>query len=125
MEIKRERVYIAEIDLTKCTKYMKGHNKYERIVKYPEVTRDLAIVLSKDVLVGNMVENLKRVSPIIEKINIFDVYEGDKIEANKKSVALSIVLRNKEKTLDEKEITTAIDKILTTISKEYKGEIRQ
>lgn len=41
-------------------------------------------------------------SPIIEKIDIFDVYEGDKIEANKKSVAISIVLRNKEKTLDEK-----------------------
>lgn len=125
MDIKRERVYIAEINLSKCVKYMKGHSKYERIVKYPEVTRDLAIVLSKDVLVGNMIENLKRVSPIIEKIDIFDVYEGDRIDADKKSVAISIVLRNKEKTLDEKEINTAIDKILTTISKDYKGEIRQ
>ncbi len=125
MEIKRERVYIAELDLTKCTKYMKGQAKYEKIVKYPEVTRDLAIVLSKDVLVGNMVENLKRVSPIIENINIFDVYEGERIDADKKSVALSIILRNKEKTLDEKEISTAIEKILTTISKDYNGEIRQ
>ena len=125
MEIKRERVYIAEIDLTKCVKYMKNSNKYEKIVKYPEVTRDLAIVLSKDVLVGNMIESLKKVSPIIEKIDIFDVYEGDKIEANKKSVAISIVLRNKEKTLDEKEINSAIEKILATISKEYNGEIRQ
>lgn len=125
MDIKRERVYIAEIDLTKCVKYMKGQAKYERIVKYPEVTRDLAIVLSKDVLVGNMVENLKRVSPIIEKIDIFDIYEGDRIDADKKSVAISIVLRNKEKTLDEKEINEAVDKILATISKDYKGEIRQ
>ena len=123
--IKRERVYIAEIDLTKCVKYIKNSTKYEKIVKYPEVTRDLAIVLSKDVLVGNMIENLKRVSPIIEKIDIFDVYEGEKIDADKKSVAISIVLRNKEKTLDEKEIKTAIDKILTTISKDYNGEIRQ
>ena len=125
MEIKRERVYIAEIDLTKCVKYIKNSTKYEKIVKYPEVTRDLAIVLSKDVLVGNMIENLKRVSPIIEKIDIFDVYEGEKIDADKKSVAISIVLRDKEKTLDEKEIKTAIDKILTTISKDYNGEIRQ
>ena len=60
-----------------------------------------------------------------EKIDIFDVYEGDKIEANKKSVAISIVLRNKEKTLDEKEINSAIEKILATISKDYNGEIRQ
>lgn len=125
MEIKRERIYLAEIDLSKCVKYMKGQTKYEKIVKYPEVTRDLAIVLSKDVLVGNMVENLKKVSPIIEKIDIFDIYEGDKIEKDKKSVAISIVLRNKEKTLDEKEINTAVEKILTTISKDYKGEIRQ
>ena len=125
MEIKRERVYIAEIDLTKCVKYIKNSTKYEKIVKYPEVTRDLAIVLSKDVLVGNMIESLKRVSPIIEKIDIFDVYEGEKIDADKKSVAISIVLRDKEKTLDEKEIKTAIDKILTTISKDYNGEIRQ
>lgn len=85
----------------------------------------MAIVLSKDVLVGNMIESLKRVSPIIEKIDIFDVYEGEKIDADKKSVAISIVLRDKEKTLDEKEIKTAIDKILTTISKDYNGEIRQ
>ena len=125
MEIKRERVYLAEIDLTKCIKYMKKVAKYEKIVKYPEVTRDLAIVLSKDVLVGNMVENLKKVSPIIEKIDIFDIYEGDRIEANKKSVAISIVLRDKEKTLDEKEINGAIEKILSTISKDYNGEIRQ
>ena len=104
---------------------MKKVAKYEKIVKYPEVTRDLAIVLSKDVLVGNMVENLKKVSPIIEKIDIFDIYEGDRIEANKKSVAISIVLRDKEKTLDEKEINGAIEKILSTISKDYNGEIRQ
>ena len=64
-------------------------------------------------------------SPIIEKIDIFDVYEGDKIEANKKSVAISIVLRNKEKTLDEKEINDVVTKVLETISKKYRGEIRQ
>lgn len=125
MGIQKERPYIAEIDLTKCLKYMKTSTKYEKIIKYPEVTRDLAIVLPKDVLVGNMIENLRKLSPIIEKIEIFDIYEGDKIGTDKKSIAISIVLRNKEKTLDEKEINEVIEKILTTVSKDYNGEIRQ
>ena len=125
MEIKRERVYIAELNLAKLDKYRKKTIKYERIVKYPEVTRDLAIVLDKDVLVGDMVDAIKRTSPLIEKVDIFDVYEGDKIEAGKKSAAISIVLRDKEKTLDEKQISGVIDKVLNLIAKDYKGQIRQ
>ena len=81
--------------------------------------------MDKDILVGNMVEDLKRVSPLIEKIEIFDVYEGEKIDADKKSVAISIVLRNKVKTLEEKEINDVVTKVLETISKKYRGEIRQ
>ncbi|WP_294654740.1 phenylalanine--tRNA ligase subunit beta [uncultured Fusobacterium sp.] len=125
MDIKRERAYVADIDLARAEKYIKSAVKYERIVKYPEVTRDLAIVMDKDILVGNMVEDLKRVSPLIEKIEIFDVYEGEKIDADKKSVAISIVLRNKVKTLEEKEINDVVTKVLETISKKYRGEIRQ
>lgn len=125
MDIKRERAYVADIDLARVEKYIKSAVKYERIVKYPEVTRDLAIVMDKDILVGNMVEDLKRVSPLIEKIEIFDIYEGEKIDADKKSVAISIILRNKVKTLEEKEINDVVTKVLETISKKYRGEIRQ
>lgn len=125
MDIKRERAYVADIDLARAEKYIKSAVKYERIVKYPEVTRDLAIVMDKDILVGNMVEDLKRVSPLIEKIEIFDIYEGEKIDADKKSVAISIILRNKVKTLEEKEINDVVTKVLETISKKYRGEIRQ
>ena len=125
MDIKRERAYVADIDLARAEKYIKSAVKYERIVKYPEVIRDLAIVMDKDILVGNMVEDLKRVSPLIEKIEIFDVYEGEKIDADKKSVAISIVLRNKVKTLEEKEINDVVTKVLETISKKYRGEIRR
>lgn len=125
MDIKRERVYIADIDLTRALKYMKNAVKYERVVKYPEVTRDLAIVLDKNVLVGNMIDDLKKVSILIENIDIFDIYEGEKIDADKKSVAISIVLRDKKKTLTEKDINNVIEKVLNTISKNYNGEIRQ
>lgn len=125
MEIKKERAYIAELDLTILQNYRAKKVKYEKIVKYPEVTRDLAIVLDRDVLVGKMLDDIKKTSNFIESVAIFDVYQGERVEANKKSVAISIVLRKENGTLEENEITTTVEKILNVISKNYKGEIRQ
>ncbi|MBS9775856.1 MAG: phenylalanine--tRNA ligase subunit beta [Fusobacterium sp.] len=123
--IKREKVFYAEFDLTKMMKYIKFKFSYESISKYPEVPRDLAIVLDRDVLVGDMVNDIKKTVKLVEKINIFDVYTGDKIESNKKSVAMSIVLRDKNKTLTDENIENAVKEILSLISKKYSGEIRQ
>lgn len=125
MDIKRERAYVAELDLTTLLNYRAKKVKYERIVKYPEVTRDLAVVLDRDVLVGKMLEDIKKSSNLIESIAIFDVYQGEKIEADKKSVAISIVLRKKDGTLEESDINITVDKILKLIAKNYNGEIRQ
>ncbi len=123
--IKRERVYIAELDVAKIVKYGKKKIKYERIVKFPEVTRDLAILLDRSVLVGNMVSDIKKSSNLIESVDLFDIYEGEKVEADKKSVAVQISMRKATGTLEEKEITGVIEKVLGTIKKKYNGEIRQ
>ncbi|MGL4971148.1 MAG: phenylalanine--tRNA ligase subunit beta, partial [Cetobacterium sp.] len=125
MDIKREKSYIAELDLTTLLNYRAKKVKYEKIVKYPEVTRDIAVVLDRDVLVGKMLEDIKKSSNLIESVAIFDVYQGDKIEADKKSVAISIVLRKKDGTLEENDINITVDKILKLIAKNYNGEIRQ
>ena len=125
MGIKKERAYIAELDVAKIVKYGKKGIKYERIVKFPEVTRDVAILVDADVLVGNMVADIKKSSNIIENVELFDVYIGEKVEDGKKSVAVQVSMRKSTGTLEEKEITEAIDKILGTIKKKYNGEIRQ
>ncbi len=125
MEIKKDRAYVAELNLTLMEKYMKTKIKYEKIVKYPEVTRDLAIMLDDTVLVGNMLNEIKKVSSFVESVNIFDVYKGENIEAGKKSVAISFVLRNKLGTLEEKDIQDVTNKILTLLNKTYGGQIRQ
>nr|WP_307774578.1 phenylalanine--tRNA ligase subunit beta [uncultured Cetobacterium sp.] len=125
LDIKKERAYLAELDLTTLLTYRGKKVKYEKIVKYPEVTRDLAIVLDRDILVGKMLEDIKKSSNLIESVAIFDVYQGEKIEADKKSVAISIVLRKKDGTLEENDINITVDKILKLISKNYNGEIRQ
>ncbi|UUV19330.1 phenylalanine--tRNA ligase subunit beta [Fusobacteria bacterium ZRK30] len=125
MSISRERVYLAELELAKIVKYGKTKVKYEKIVKYPAVNRDLAILMDRDKLVGDMLGDIKKSSNIIEGVNLFDIYQGEKVEADKKSVAINIVLRKTTGTLEESEVTAAIDKILGLIKKKYQGEIRQ
>ena len=123
--IKREKVFFAEINLTKLIKYMKIKVNYESISKYPEVLRDLAITLDKDILVGNMTKDIRKKVNLVEKIDIFDVYSGDKVEEGKKSVAMSIVLRDKTRTLTDQDIDAAMKNILSLIKDKYNGEIRK
>ena len=123
--IKREKVFFAELNLTSLLKYIKIKVNYETISKYPEVLRDLAITLDKSVLVGEMVKEIKKKVNLIEKIDIFDVYSGDKIDKDKKSVAMSIVLRDKNRTLTDEDIDKAMTTILELIKDKYNGEIRK
>lgn len=98
---------------------------YERVSKYPAVLRDLAIVLDQDVLVGDMIKMIQKRHPLIEHIDIFDVYYGENLGEGKKSVAMSIVFRDKKKTLSDIEIEENIQSILKMIREKYQGEIRQ
>ena len=125
MDIKKERVYVAEINLTLLKQYISKKFKYERIVKYPEVTRDLAVVLDDSVLVGDMIDMIKKSSDFIETVELFDIYKGEHIEAGKKSVAIGLTLRNKVGTLNEEDINKVIDKVLNIIRTKFAGEIRQ
>ena len=125
MDIKKERAYVAELDITALLKYRVKKVKYEKVIKYPEVTRDLAIVLDRDILVGDMVNDIKRLSALIETVEIFDIYQGDRIEKDKKSVAISFVMRKKDGTLEENEVKEVVDKVLEMVAKNYNGVIRQ
>ena len=98
---------------------------YKGINKFPAVPRDLAMDMSEDRLVGEVIRTISKLSPVIEKVELFDVYQGEGVEVGKKSIAISIVLRGKDKTLEEKEISEVISKILDKVKKEYGAEIRQ
>jgi phenylalanyl-tRNA synthetase beta chain len=125
MGISKERVYLAELELAKIVKYGKTKIKYEKIVKYPAVNRDLAILMDRETLVGDMIGDIKKSSKLIESVSLFDIYVGDKVEADKKSVAINILMRKATGTLEENEVTATVEKILGLIKKKYKGEIRQ
>ena len=107
------RAYIAVIDMPEIVKKATFDRKYTGIAKFPAVTRDISMVMPKEILVGQVEEVIEKKGGVyLESYALFDIYEGEQIKKGFKSVAYSIVFRAKDKTLEEAEITSAMNKIL-------------
>lgn len=112
-----EKTYVAVIDMPSMIPYTSFDRKYTGIAKYPAVTRDISMVVPKDILVGQIEEMIEqRGGKILENYELFDIYEGAQILAGHKSVAYSITFRAKDHTLEDKEVTAVMNKILNGLS---------
>ena len=108
-----EKAYVAVLDMPAVTPHTSFDRKYTGIARYPAVSRDLSMVVPKNILVGQIEEMIvQRGGKILESYNLFDIYEGSQILEGYKSVAYSITFRAKDHTLEEKEINGAMNKIL-------------
>ncbi len=117
-DIKQE-VLFADFNWEAVHKLVSNKVKFAEIAKYPEMRRDLALLLDKDVTF----ENVYRVAKLTEKsllknINLFDVYEGDNLPEGKKSYAVSFVMQDNSKTLTDVQIDKVMSKIMTQLEKE-------
>lgn len=98
---------------------------YRPVPKYPAVRRDLALVIDKTVAYADLQKAALKTAPeLLVSMNLFDVYEGDKIPADKKSYAISFILLDKEKTLTDKRIEKTMDKLLKSFEKEFNAKLR-
>ena len=121
----KKTVLVAEFNIDLIKKYINKPFVYEGIVKYPAVPRDLALVMNENILVGDVLKTIEKIDRKVEKVELFDIYQGIGVEPGKKSVAISILLRDNTKTLEEKEINGIVDKILAKMKKDYMAELRQ
>ena len=112
-----DRTYIAVLDLPEILPFASFDRKYEGIAKFPAVTRDISMVMPKTVLVGEVEKIIeKRGGKLLEKYNLFDIYEGAQIKEGFKSVAYTISFRAKDRTLEDKDIQPIMEKILEDLS---------
>lgn len=119
-----ERAYVAVIDMPYIIEEASFDKKYEGIAKYPAVTRDISMVMPKEILVGEIEAVIeKKGGKLLESYKLFDIYEGNQIADGYKSVAYSIVFRAKDRTLSDADVTTVMDKILAGL-KELGAELR-
>lgn len=121
----KTKAYVAVIDMPTVMQLANFTVKYTGIAKYPAVSRDISMVMKKEILVGEVEEIIrKKGGKLLEEYRLFDIYEGDQIEKGYKSVAYSISFRAADHTLEEQEITAVMDKILKGL--EEKGiELRK
>ena len=112
-----EKAYVGVIDMPALIPLATFDRKYTGLAKFPAVSRDLSMVVPKEILAGQIEDMIvQRSGKILESCQLFDIYEGSQIAEGFKSMAYSITFRAKDHTLEEKEITSVMNKILNGLS---------
>ena len=121
-----KRAYLAEVNLSKVTKYSKVNKKYVEVPKFPAVERDIAIIVDEKVEVGQIEKIItKKAKKLLEKMQLFDIYRNEKLGDNKKSVAYSLIFRDKNRTLSDEEINGVMETIIGELQKTLNAELRK
>lgn len=120
-----KEVCIAEVYTEVLFDNMNNVTKFKELPKYPAVERDLAIKVKQEIMSIEIEKAISSVDKRIEKIELFDVYTGEQIEKGFKSMAYKLNIRDENKTLEEKEITETMSKIIEVLEKEVNAEIRK
>lgn len=114
----KTEVYIAVLNMDVVSMIASFDRKYEGIAKFPAVTRDLSLVVDKSIFVGQIEKIIRKCGgKLLESYKLFDVYEGAQVAEGKKSVAYSLVFRDKTKTLVDADVNPIIEKLLKELGK--------
>jgi len=122
----RQDVYYAEFDWTAILSFVPvKETQYRELPRFPEVRRDLALLLDEAVKFGE-IEKLayQTEKKLLKQVGLFDVYEGEKLGKGKKSYAVSFILRDEEKTLTDKEIEKCMDRLISAFSNNLNAQLR-
>lgn len=112
----KERVYVAVVDMPVIVSLASFERKYEGIARFPAVSRDISMVMPKEILVGEVEKVFDaKGGQYLEGYELFDIYEGTQIKSGFKSVAYSLTFRAKDKTLEEADYAPAMNKILKAL----------
>ena len=115
----KDAVYAMEINLDKLLDKKTGKMKYKEISKFPSIKKDLAIVVDKNVQSQEIAGIIKKAAgSLLLGTQIFDVYQGEGLEENKKSLAYSLEFGANDRTLTDEEINAVIEKVISSIEKQ-------
>lgn len=119
-------ILYAEIDIKAILKkYSRNPIQFKSISKFPEVTRDLSILIDNELNFDKIHNASKQINQkLIKEISLFDVYEGENLPKNKKSYGISFKIQDDEKTLSETEIESVMNKVVEKLKKEFNVELR-
>ena len=121
-----ENVLYAELDVNMIIdKYSDQPIHFKKISKFPEVSRDLSILIDKEVRFEDIYKTVRQINQkLIKEISLFDVFQGKNLPDNKKSYGIAFKIQDNDKTLSESEIEGLMKKIISKIEKDFKAELR-
>ena len=122
--LNKDEIYVCEISMDKLLVATKPI-KYKEISKYPSINKDVAFVVDKDVLSGEVMEVIKKAGGrLLTDVTVFDVYTGENVDVDKKSLAYSLTFNDPNKTLTEDEINVLLEKIIKDVETKVHGQLR-
>ena len=120
------RVGVLKINLSKLAEVMKEKiDVYKKISIYPEMTRDIAFIVKKEISHAEIVKALSHADQLLKKMEMFDVYSGDKLGAGKKSMAYHLIYSNPDRTLATDQVNKAHDKVKAILKSKFEAEVRE
>ncbi|MEG1964090.1 MAG: phenylalanine--tRNA ligase subunit beta, partial [Clostridia bacterium] len=121
----KERIYIAELDIEKLSELANFTYSFEAVPKFPPMERDLAVIVDENINVQQIIDiAVKAGGNLLKNIEIFDIFRGDLIPKDKKSVAFNMIFRLVDRTLTEEEVSAKINKILKNLENELGAKLR-
>lgn len=120
----RTSVYLLEIDLKLVSQWYGKKPVFEPLPKFAQEQRDLAIVVSKDVTCGELEEAMKEACKYITKITLFDIYEGEQIATDQKSMAFTVVFTPKDEAFTTESVDAFVKKIIKQLNKKFGAQLR-
>ena len=122
--ITKKDIYVFEMDLN-CLIGKTKKLKYKEAFKYPSIEKDMAYILDKDIDVGDVIKTIQKASnKTLQEVSVFDVYEGEKIAPNKKSVAFNLLFNGVDRTLTDEEVMDTFNKIIDKVVALHQAELR-
>lgn len=122
----KDAVFVMEINLDKLLSKKVGKMKYKEISKFPNIKKDVAFVVDKNTESKEIEMVIKKSGgSLLTNIEVFDVYTGENVGENEKSIAYSLTFNDAKKTLTEEEITEIFNKIISTVESKCKAKLRK
>ncbi len=120
-----KKVFVFECDVETLMKCTAKKFTFENLPKYPAISRDLAILVNLDVAAGEVEKVIvKAAGQFFKEVTLFDVYTGERISGDKKSLAFNVKFQSKERTLTDAEADDAFKNILAAVEKNFAAELR-
>lgn len=123
--VSKDKVFVFEINLSKLLSKKVGKMKFKEISKFPNVKKDVAFIVNKDITSKEIEMVIKKASgSVLTNIEVFDVYTGENVGKDEKSIAYSLTFNDTKRTLTEEEVMESFKKIIENVEKKCNARLR-